>query len=243
MNMKSDENWKNFLERELEEGGWKNALEANPEKPDFKELCKYVEKEYASEKYEVYPPKEQIFRALKLCKLKDVKVVIVGQDPYPKKGYADGLSFSLGPDVCSSISYSLRRIFEEIERNFPDKEVLKCGNLTRWAEQGVLLLNSILTVQAGHPKSHKGKGWEDFTESIIRAVSTRAGDGVVFMLWGSYAERYIELHKYKELIDQKKNCVLTCPHPASRNGGWVGNEHFKKANRALERRGLKPIDW
>ena len=183
----------------------------------------------------IYPPPGQIFAALDTTPFEAVKVVILGQDPYHGPGQAHGLCFSVLPGV--PVPPSLANIFAEIRRDLgiepPDH-----GCLLPWAQRGVLLLNAVLTVEAGRAGSHQGKGWEGFTDAIIGALS-REREGLVFLLWGSYAQ------KKGELIDRQRHCVLKAPHPSplSAHRGFLGCGHFGKVNRWLQGRGLAPIDW
>jgi uracil-DNA glycosylase len=191
----------------------------------------------------VYPKNEEIFNALNLTPFKNVKVVIIGQDPYHGEGQANGLCFSV-PKSIKKIPPSLKNIYEEIQRDC-DVQMPRYGDLTGWAEQGVLLLNATLTVQKGSPGSHQGKGWEKFTDAIIRAVNDR--EHVVFLLWGRYAQ------KKGTLIDSRKHKVLKASHPSPfsvrrglRDGeihSFRGCGHFKKANDYLRKHGLKPVEW
>ena len=183
----------------------------------------------------VFPLEEKRFFALDKTPIKDVKVVILGQDPYHGKGQAHGLSFSVEEGV--KLPPSLRNIYKEIEAEFGCK-MSASGCLTPWAEQGVLLLNAVLSVEEGQPNSHAGIGWEQVTDSIIEQVSEEC-EHVVFMLWGAYAQ------KKECLINASKHLVLKSPHPSpfSAHKGFLGNGHFKKANSFLEAHSLKPIFW
>jgi uracil-DNA glycosylase len=183
----------------------------------------------------LFPQSEAIFNAFLLTPFEQVKVVILGQDPYHGEGQAHGLSFSVPEGV--PLPPSLQNIYKEIEQEFTCKMPSK-GTLTHWAEQGVLLLNSVLTVQAGLAGSHQGKGWERFTDRVVQLINQQS-DSVVFMLWGSYAK-----NKGK-MIDAKRHCILTAPHPSplSAYRGFFGCGHFAKANQYLEAQGKTPIDW
>lgn len=183
----------------------------------------------------VFPPEEKRFFALDKTPIKKVKVVILGQDPYHGKGQAHGLSFSVEEGV--KLPPSLRNIYKEIEVEFGAK-MSASGCLTPWADQGVLLLNAVLSVEEGEPNSHAGIGWEQVTDSIIEQVSEQC-EHVVFMLWGAYAQ------KKEKLIDSSKHLILKSPHPSpfSAHKGFFGNGHFKKANSFLENHSLKPIFW
>lgn len=212
---------------------WKVHLNEEFEKEYFKTLVEFVKEEYNN--HTVYPPGIEIFRAFDKCKWEDIKVVIIGQDPYHGPGQANGLCFSVRPEVA--MPPSLINIFKEIKddtgKPFPEN-----GDLERWAEQGVLLLNATLTVRANIAGSHQNKGWEIFTDAVIKKLSTEK-TGLVFLLWGSYAQ------KKKELIDGDKHFILESPHPSplSANRGFFGNRHFSKTNAYLRHVGKKEIDW
>lgn len=212
---------------------WKNRLKDEFEKEYFKDLIAFVKQEYQSQK--VYPPGKEIFRAFDVCEFEEVKVVIIGQDPYHGAGQANGLSFSVHESV--KIPPSLSNIFKEIHQDL-GKPIPKSGDLGRWAEQGVLLLNATLTVRASAPGSHQKKGWELFTDAVIKKVSDQK-ENVVFLLWGAYAQ------KKGEVIDRDKHLVLMSAHPSpfSADRGFFGCKHFSKANDYLKRKGLKEIDW
>jgi len=213
--------------------GWKEKLRNEFDKEYFKTLTEFVRHEYSTQV--VYPPGGEIFRAFDCCDFEKVRVVIVGQDPYHGRGQANGLSFSVRDGV--QIPRSLANIFKEIHSDL-GKPVPASGDLTRWANQGVLMLNATLTVRASSPGSHQNKGWETFTDSVIQTIS-REKENVVFLLWGSYAQ------KKGELIDRAKHCVLISPHPSpfSADRGFFGNRHFSKTNEYLRRKGLPEIDW
>lgn len=212
---------------------WKQQLGEEFSKPYFQELAEFVKSEYKT--HTVYPPGKEIFRAFEVCKFEDVKVVILGQDPYHGPKQANGLAFSVHDGV--RMPPSLVNIFKEIQNEL-GKELPPTGNLERWAEQGVLLLNATLTVQARNPGSHQRKGWEKFTDAVIQKVSENKS-GVVFMLWGAYAQ------KKGEVIDTSKHLVLKSAHPSpySADRGFFGNGHFIKANEYLKGQGKEPIDW
>ena len=215
------------------EDSWKTALQEEFDKPYFKELAARLHAEKASGKV-IFPPGSQIFRAFDLCPLDMVKVVILGQDPYHGYGQAMGLSFSVPDNVPAPPS--LKNIFKEIET---DLGVRMSGrpNLEKWAEQGVLLLNAVLTVRAGEPTSHANIGWQTFTDAVIRTISDRC-DGVVFMLWGNYAR------SKAPLIDGGRHHVLEAAHPSPlARGAFFGCRHFSKANDILIAEGKAPIDW
>lgn len=212
---------------------WFNALQDETEKDYFKELCAFVEDEYNSNV--IYPPKEDVFNALKYTSLEDVKVVILGQDPYFNEKQAHGLCFSvqLGVDVPPS----LRNIYAELET---DLGLVRPNNgyLTKWAKQGVLMLNTVLTVRAENPNSHQGKGWEKFTDAIIRKLNEQDRP-IVYMLWGKPAQTKIKM------LNNPNHLILKAPHPSplSAYRGFFGCKHFSTANDFLEKNGLLPIDW
>jgi uracil-DNA glycosylase len=213
---------------------WKVQLAQEFRKPYFTDLIDFVKTEYSSAK--VYPPGKYIFNAFDQCTFENTKVVILGQDPYHGYNQANGLSFSVNDGVSSPPS--LQNIFKEIydDLGIP---VPKSGNLERWAEQGVLLLNSTLTVRAGEAGSHQKKGWETFTDSVIKVVSDQK-ENVIFMLWGKYAQ------DKGAVIDSSKHLILKAKHPspmAANQGGWFGTKHFSQANNYLISKGLKPINW
>jgi uracil-DNA glycosylase len=218
------------------ESSWHNALQKEFEQPYFEKLIQFVQAEYASHTTTVFPTESQVFRALDLCPLNKVKVVILGQDPYPTRGHAHGLCFSVEEHV-RPLPKSLNNIFKELETDlgipFPPN-----GNLNRWAEQGVLLLNSVLTVREGHADSHAGKGWELFTDAVIRTVSEQR-NGVVYLLWGSKAQ------KKAEFVDSSTNLVLKSVHPSplSAHRGYFGSKHFSQTNDYLLAHGKQTIVW
>lgn len=215
------------------EKSWKDALADEFGKPYFESLVHFLRKE-KSEGRTVYPPGSQIFRAFDLTPLQDVKVVILGQDPYHGPGQAHGLSFSVPHGVAAPPS--LKNIFKEIESDLGVR-MSGCPNLEKWAEQGVLLLNAVLTVRGGEAASHSKIGWEEFTDAVIRCISDRT-DGVVFMLWGNFAR------SKRELIDASRHYVLEAAHPSPlARGAFFGCRHFSKANEMLASQGKKPIDW
>lgn len=213
---------------------WKKELEPEFEKNYFQNLTSFVKKEYTENK--CFPPGTEIFAAFDHSSFDDTKVVILGQDPYHGIGQANGLCFSVRDGI--QFPPSLINIFREIENDL-GKPVPETGNLQRWADQGVLLLNATLTVRAHQAGSHQNKGWETFTDRVIETIS-RDKENVVFMLWGGYAK------KKAKLIDSSKHLILTSGHPSplsANRGYWFGNKHFSKANQYLEENGLKPIDW
>lgn len=212
---------------------WKEQLKNEFDKPYFHSLTEFIKSEYKN--HTVYPPGKEIFRAFDACDFNDVKVVILGQDPYHGPKQANGLAFSVHDGV--RMPPSLVNIFKEIQNEL-GKEIPPTGNLERWAEQGVLLLNATLTVQARTPGSHQKKGWEEFTDAVIRKVSENKS-GIAFMLWGAYAQ------KKGEIIDASKHLVLKSAHPSpySADRGFFGNGHFVKANEYLKGQDKEPIDW
>jgi uracil-DNA glycosylase len=216
------------------EPGWKAILKDEFEKPYFKNLVEFVKNEYASAK--CFPPGKQIFSAFDHAPFDEVKVVIIGQDPYHGPGQAHGLCFSVGENVA--LPPSLKNIFEEI-RTDVGTPIPNNGNLQRWANQGVLLLNATLTVRAHQAGSHQNKGWEKFTDAVIDKLSSER-EGLVFMLWGGPAK------KKGAKVDSSKHLVLTSGHPsplAANRGYWFGNKHFSKANEFLKEKGKVPVNW
>lgn len=214
--------------------GWKEVLKPEMDKAYFKELIDFVDLEYKN--HECFPKEEHIFEAFNLCDLDNLKVVIIGQDPYHDVNQAHGLCFSVNDGI--SHPPSLRNIFKEIETDlgiaYPNS-----GNLERWGKQGVLLLNATLTVKAHNAGSHQKKGWEKFTDTVISVISEKR-ENVVFLLWGGYAKK-------KGLkIDVNKHCVLTSGHPSplsANRGFWFGNKHFTKTNEYLELNNINKINW
>lgn len=216
------------------EPSWKAVLEEEFEKTYFKNLLHFVKSEYASNL--CFPPENQIFSAFNHTPFNEVKVVIIGQDPYHGIGQAHGLCFSVAENVA--VPPSLKNIFEEIRTDI-GSPIPKNGNLERWADQGVLLLNATLTVRAHQPGSHKNKGWEKFTDAVIEKLS-KEREGLVFLLWGGPAK------KKGEKVEASKHLVLTSGHPsplAANRGYWFGNKHFSKTNEYLIKKGEKPIEW
>ena len=215
------------------ESSWKEMLQPEFEKEYFKNLVEFVKSEYASQV--IYPPGNLIFNAFEQCPFNKVKVVILGQDPYHEPGQAHGLCFSVNDGT--PFPPSLVNIFKEIESNLnipaPDS-----GNLTRWAKQGVLLLNATLTVRAHQAGSHQHKGWETFTDAVIHCIAEQK-EQVVFILWGAYAQ------KKGEFISPQRHLVLQSPHPSplSAHRGFFGNKHFSKTNAYLMQTGQEAIDW
>ncbi|GAB3559152.1 uracil-DNA glycosylase [Spirosoma fluminis] len=216
------------------EESWQSRLQPEFDKPYFRQLAEFLRQEYSTQR--VYPPGRLMFNAFNACKFDDTRVVILGQDPYHGEGQANGLAFSVADGITKPPS--LVNIFKEIQDDL-GKPVPKSGNLERWASQGVMLLNATLTVRAGQAGSHQGKGWETFTDEVIKLISDEK-EHVVFMLWGAYAQ------KKGAVIDGKKHLILKSKHPspmAAQWGGWFGNKHFSQANEYLISKGLAPIDW
>lgn len=215
------------------EQSWKDALGSEFDKPYFASLVRFLHTEKAEGK-RIYPPGGQIFKAFELTPVKDVKVVILGQDPYHGPGQAHGLSFSVPENMPAPPS--LKNIFKEIET---DLGVRMSGypNLEKWARQGVLLLNAVLTVRSGEAASHSRIGWQEFTDAVIKHISSEC-EGVVFMLWGNFARTK------SELIDHSRHCVLEAAHPSPlARGAFFGCRHFSKANAYLAAHGRTQIDW
>lgn len=215
------------------EPSWKTLLKDEWDKPYFEELVKFVKNEYASKT--IFPPASKIFAAFDSCPVDNVKVVIIGQDPYHGDGQANGLCFSVNPGI--SLPPSLINIYKEISNDF-GKVVTNDGDLSRLAKQGVLLLNATLTVEAHLAGSHQRKGWETFTDAVIDKIAHHH-DNIVFLLWGNYAI------KKGQFIDRGRHLVLTSAHPSplSASRGFFGNHHFSKANNYLIEHGKEPIDW
>lgn len=216
------------------EQSWKDVLSVEFEQDYFKNLTEFVRGEYLSGKT-IYPEPKNIFNAFNLCPLPNVKVVIIGQDPYHEPHQAHGLCFSVESGV--DLPPSLINIYKEIESDLGHKSITN-GDLSAWAKQGVLLLNSTLTVQAHIAASHSGHGWERFTDAVIRAVAQNKNH-VVYMLWGSFAQ------KKAEFVDDQENLILKSAHPSplSAYRGFFGNHHFSRANEYLSANGKTPIDW
>ena len=211
---------------------WKALLQEEFDKPYFEELTSFVRNEYATKR--IYPAGRNIFRAFDMCPPDRVKVVIIGQDPYHEEGQANGLCFSVADGI--KIPPSLVNIFKEIES---DLGVRMSGypDLEKWARQGVLLLNAVLTVRSGEAASHSKIGWEQFTDAVIRYISDNC-EGVVFMLWGNFAR------SKAELIDRSKHVVLEAAHPSPlARGAFFGCRHFSKCNEFLKANGIEPVDW
>ncbi|WDO12155.1 uracil-DNA glycosylase [Flavobacterium sp. WW92] len=213
---------------------WKAVLAGEFEKPYFHQLIDFVKSEYAH--HTCYPKGSEIFAAFDHCHFDDVKVVIIGQDPYHGPNQANGLCFSVNDGI--PFPPSLYNIFREIESDL-GKPLPKTGNLERWADQGVLLLNATLTVRKGEAGSHQKKGWETFTDAVIQKVSSEK-EQVIFLLWGGFAQNK------RALIDTSKHLILTSGHPSplsANRGFWFGNKHFSKANDYLKSLGKKEIEW
>lgn len=220
MNVRIDESWRQVLQPEFD-------------KPYFELLTNFVRNAYRTT--QCFPPAGQIFRAFDLCPFDKVRVVIIGQDPYHDVNQAHGLCFSVQDGVPAPPS--LVNIYKELQRDL-GKPIPSSGNLTHWAEQGVLLLNATLTVEAHKAGSHQGKGWEELTDAAIQALN-RQREHIVFMLWGSYAQRK------GQFIDRRRHLVLTAVHPSplSAYRGFIGCGHFSQANAYLQQHGLSPIVW
>jgi uracil-DNA glycosylase len=213
---------------------WKSHLETEFQKPYFKDLVSFVKEEYS--KHQCFPPGNQIFNAFEYCHFDDVKVVIIGQDPYHDVGQAHGLCFSVNDGIKHPPS--LINIFKEIEQDLGIPYPIS-GNLLRWANQGVLLLNATLTVRAHTAGSHQNKGWEIFTDAVIKIISEQKNN-VIFLLWGSYAKQKVKL------INNKKHQILQSGHPSplsANRGLWFGNKHFSKTNFLLEQALEKAVNW
>ncbi len=215
------------------EESWEKVLQPDFDKPYFKELTDFVRSEYATAT--IYPPASLIFNAFNLCPFSKVKVVIIGQDPYHGPGQAHGLCFSVNDGV--QFPPSLQNIFKEIKSDL-DIPIPTSGNLTKWAEQGVLLLNATLTVRAHSAGSHQKKGWETFTDSVIRILAEQK-ENLVFILWGAYAQ------KKGAFIDNNRHLILSSAHPSplSAYNGFFGNHHFSLTNEWLQKHGIDTINW
>jgi len=214
--------------------GWNQRLQVEFEKPYFKDLSDFVTREYT--RGICYPERDAVFAAFEACPFEEVKVVLIGQDPYHGKGQANGLCFSVAEGV--KFPPSLVNIFKELEADL-QKPVPDSGDLMRWAKQGVLLLNATLTVRAHAAGSHQKKGWEQFTDAVIQCLS-KEKEGLVFLLWGGFAQ------KKGAKIDAKRHHLLSSGHPSplsANRGYWFGNRHFSKTNALLEKSGQQKIDW
>ncbi len=213
---------------------WKAHLQSEFDKPYFANLTQFVRDEYS--RAVCFPPGKLIFNAFNLCPFDKVKVVIIGQDPYHELGQAHGLSFSVNDNVA--FPPSLQNIFKEINDDL-DVPIPTSGNLTRWAVQGVMLLNATLTVRQHEAGSHQRHGWEEFTDAVIKVLNAEKSH-LVFLLWGGYAR------SKAYLIDRTKHCVLESVHPSplsANRGGWFGNHHFSRCNAYLQDQGIAPIEW
>lgn len=215
------------------EESWKKLLKDEFEKEYFVKLVDFVKSEY--NKYKVYPPGKNIFSAFDHCRFNDLKVVILGQDPYHGPGQANGLCFSVNDGITKPPS--LLNIFKEIKEDV-GTEIPQNGNLERWAKQGILLLNATLTVRANQAGSHQNKGWEIFTDTVIKTISNKT-EGLVFLLWGAYAQRK------GAVIDHNKHHVLSSAHPSpfAAHKGFFDNKHFSKTNNFLSKSGKQTIQW
>lgn len=215
------------------EKSWEKLLKEEFEKEYFSNLVNFVKQEYKT--HTVYPRGKDIFKAFDFCPVNEIKVVILGQDPYHGPGQAHGLCFSV-PER-TAVPPSLLNIYKEIESD-SGKEIPETGNLEHWAKQGVLLLNATLTVRARQAGSHQNKGWETFTDAVIEKTSQEK-ENIVFLLWGAYAQ------KKGQVIDTNKHHILKSPHPSpfSAHTGFLGNKHFSKTNEFLKSKGLKEIEW
>ncbi|MDY4042333.1 MAG: uracil-DNA glycosylase [Marinifilaceae bacterium] len=216
------------------EPSWKKLLQEEFDKPYFSELIQFVKSEYHSTR--VYPPGKLIFNAFNHCPVENTKVVILGQDPYHGVGQAHGLCFSVPEGIEQPPS--LTNIFKEIQNDL-GKPIPTSGNLERWADQGVLLLNATLTVRAHQAGSHQNRGWETFTDAVIQKLASHK-EHLVFLLWGAYAQRK------GAFIDPKRHLVLKSVHPSplsANRGGWFGNHHFSQTNTYLRQHGLEEIQW
>lgn len=220
------------MEVKIEEG-WKDLLKDEFQKDYFVNLAEFVKSEY--QENTIYPPGKHIFSAFDYCKFDELKVVILGQDPYHGPGQANGLCFSVNDGVKQPPS--LKNIFKEVNADL-GIDIPESGNLERWAKQGILLLNATLTVRANQAGSHQNKGWEIFTDAVIKQISDKK-EGVVFILWGAYAQ------KKGAVIEAGKHCILKSAHPSpfSAYNGFFGNKHFSKTNEYLTKIGKAPINW
>ncbi|MFW6285033.1 MAG: uracil-DNA glycosylase [Bacillota bacterium] len=212
---------------------WHEAIGPYKKTDAFKTLLKRVNEAYANKT--VYPPKDKVFRAFELTPLEDVKIVILGQDPYHQPNQANGLAFSVAPET--EVPPSLKNIFKELHQDL-NLPIPKVGDLTPWAKEGVLLLNTTLTVEASRPASHKGFGWEAFTDEVIKRLSEHEKPKV-FMLWGAHAK------KKASAIDASRHLILKAAHPSplSAHRGFFGCRHFSKANAFLKHKGRPPVDF
>jgi len=230
----SEPGWSLDPDLALTDPGWRSALAPILAEPQQRTLVQWLN-QCAEQGARLYPPAESVFKALNSTPVEQTKVVILGQDPYHGPGQAQGLSFSVPAGV--PFPPSLRNIFKELNNDVPVR-IPESGDLTPWTRQGVLLLNAVLTVDQGQANAHQGKGWEAVTDAVINHINLNR-DTVVFMLWGSYAQ------KKGQMIDRQRHCVLTAPHPSplSAHRGWFGSGHFSKANVYLRGTGQTPVDW
>lgn len=214
---------------------WHDVLSQEKQQPYFTDTLRFVHQERMAGKV-IYPPQQDVFNAFRYTEFHDVKVVILGQDPYHGPNQAHGLSFSVRPGIPAPPS--LANIYKELASDIPSFEIPQHGFLLSWAQQGVLLLNTVLTVEGGKAHSHANLGWETFTDKVIAALNSHR-EGIVFLLWGSHAQ------KKGNIIDQQRHHVLKAPHPSplSAHRGFMGCRHFSQANHLLEQQGLSPIDW
>jgi uracil-DNA glycosylase len=212
---------------------WKRELADEFAKPYWADLHAFVARE--REEHTVYPPEDEVYTAFQLTPFDETHVFLLGQDPYPGPGQAHGLCFSVKPGV--PLPGSLRNMYKELNDDLGISSA-RSGYLAKWAEQGMLMLNAVLTVRAGQPNSHKGKGWETFTDAVIQTVSAK-DDPVVFVLWGAYAQKKIKL------IDTNRHTIIQSAHPSplSAANGFFGSRPYSKINAALKKHGHKPIDW
>ena len=212
---------------------WKRELADEFTRPYWADLQAFVAQERAG--HTVYPPEDEVYTAFQLTPFEKTHVFLLGQDPYPGPRQAHGLCFSVKPGV--PLPGSLRNLYKELHDDLGIPPA-RTGYLVKWAEQGMLMLNAVLTVRAGQPNSHKGKGWETFTDAVIRAVSAKA-DPIVFVLWGAYAQKKLKL------IDTARHTIVQSAHPSplSAANGFFGSRPFSKINEALKKHGVKPIDW
>lgn len=212
---------------------WQNLLQDEFEKSYFEQLVHFIKDEYKH--HRVFPRGKDIFAAFEFCNISELKVVIIGQDPYHGIGQANGLCFSVAKGI--TIPPSLRNIFKELNTDI-GKEIPISGDLSHWAKQGVLMLNATLTVRANSPGSHQNKGWETFTDAVIKKISATC-EGIVFLLWGAYAQRK------GAIIDNSKHYILSSAHPSpfAAARGFFGNKHFSKTNTYLIKQGKSPINW
>lgn len=218
------------------EAGWKHVLEEEFKKPYFQQLVEFVRQEYKANPNRIFPKGNQIFRAFDVCPWDKLKVVVLGQDPYPTRGHAHGLCFSCDEHV-RPLPKSLQNIFKELEADLGIPHPPH-GDLHFWAEQGVLLLNTILTVREGSPLSHANRGWEKFTDAVIDAINEKK-EGIIFVLWGSPAQKKVER------VNTNKHFILKSPHPSplSAHRGFFESKPFSAINNELKRQGKQPIRW